>query len=132
MENVYSGEDPMNLALWVGQALLAMVFGYSGALKVSQSREKLLAMGQTGAAVFPLPVLRFVAACELLGAAGVIVPWLTNIAPVLTPLAAAGFVVIMVGAIAAHARLREPRNVAATSFILLVAAFVVAGRVAGL
>ncbi|MFI1379619.1 DoxX family protein [Embleya sp. NPDC020886] len=76
----------------------AVVFAYSGALKVSRSREKLLEMGQTGAAVFPLPLLRFVAACELLGAVGVVVPWLTNTAPVLTPLAAAGFVVVMVGA----------------------------------
>ena len=122
----------MNVALWLGQALLAVVFGYSGALKVSQSAEKLVEMGQTGAVVFPLPVLRFVAWCELLGAVGVIVPWLTNIAPVLTPLAAAGFMVIMVGAIVAHARLHEPRNGAATSFILLVAAAVAVGRVAGM
>jgi uncharacterized membrane protein YphA (DoxX/SURF4 family) len=121
----------MNLALWVGQALLAVVFLYSGALKVSQSREKLLAMGQTGAAVFPLPVLRSVAFCELLGAAGIILPWLTNLAPALTPLAAAGFAVVMVGAVAAHARLHEPRNVAATSFILLVAVAVAVGRGVG-
>jgi uncharacterized membrane protein YphA (DoxX/SURF4 family) len=129
---VDSWEVVMSVALWVGQALLAVVFVYSGALKVSQSREKLLKMGQTGAAVFPLPVLRFVAFCELLGAVGVIVPWLTDKAPVLTPIAAAGFVVIMIGAVAAHARLHEPRNVAATSFILLVAAVVAVGRVAGM
>jgi len=122
----------MNLALWVGQALLAVVFMYSGVLKVSQSREKLVEMGQTGAAVFPLPLLRFVASCELLGAVGVVVPWLTNVAPALTPLAAAGFVVVMVGAIAAHSRLHEPRNVAATSFILLIAAFVATGRAVGM
>ena len=122
----------MNLALWVGQALLAVVFMYSGVLKVSQSREKLVEMGQTGAAVFPLPLLRFVASCELLGAVGVVVPWLTNVAPTLTPLAAAGFVVVMVGAIAAHSRLHEPPNVAATSFILLIAAFVATGRAVGM
>jgi len=121
----------MSLALWVGQALLAVVLLYSGALKVSQSREKLLAMGQTGAAVFPLPVLRSVAFCELLGAAGIILPWLTNVAPALTPLAAAGLAVVMVGAVAAHARLPEPRNVAATSFILLVAVAVAVGRGVG-
>jgi hypothetical protein len=122
----------MNVALWVGQALLALVFVYSGALKVSQSGERLVEMGQTGAAVFPLPLIRFVASCELLGAVGVIVPWLTNTARVLTPLAAAGFVAIMVGAVAAHARLHEPRNVAATSFILLVAGAVAVGRLLGM
>jgi len=121
----------MSLALWVGQALLAVVLLYSGALKVSQSREKLLAMGQTGAAVFPLPVLRSVAFCELLGAVGIILPWLTNVAPALTPLAAAGLAVVMVGAVAAHAWLPEPRNVAATSFILLVAVAVAVGRGVG-
>jgi len=121
----------MNVALWTGQALLAVVFVYSGALKVSQPREKLLEMGQTGVAVFPVPLLRFVASCELLGAVGVIVPRLTDTAPVLTPLAAAGFAVIMVGAIAAHARLHEPRNVAATSFVLVVAAVVAVGRLPG-
>ncbi|MBO2455180.1 DoxX family protein [Actinomadura barringtoniae] len=122
----------MNVALWVGQALLAVVFAYSGALKVSQSKEKLVKMGQTGVAVFPVPLLRFVASCELLGAVGVTVPWLTDTAPVLTPLAAAGFMAIMVGAIAAHARLHEPRNVAATSLVLVVAAVVAAGRFGGM
>lgn len=121
----------MNTALWVAQALLAVVFAYSGALKVSQPREKLVAMGQTGVAVYPMPMVRFVASCELLGAVGIIVPWLTHTAPVLTTLAAAGFAVIMVGAVAAHARLHEPRNVAATSFILIVAAVVAVGRIPG-
>ena len=121
----------MNTALWVAQALLAVVFAYSGALKVSQPREKLVAMGQTGVAVYPMPLVRFAASCELLGAVGIIVPWLTDTAPVLTPLAAAGFAVIMVGAVAAHARLHEPRNVAATSFILIIAAVVAVGRIPG-
>lgn len=121
----------MNVALWVGQALLAAVFVYSGALKVSQPKGKLLEMGQTGVAMFPVPLIRFVATCELLGAVGVIVPWLTDRATVLTPLAAVGFVVIMVGAIAAHARLHEPRNVAATSFLLVLAAIVAVGRLPG-
>lgn len=121
----------MNVALWVGQALLAAVFVYSGALKVSQPKGKLLEMGQTGVAMFPVPLIRFVATCELLGAVGVIVPWLTDRATVLTPLAAVGFVVIMVGAIAAHARLHEPRNVAATSLLLVLAAIVAVGRLPG-
>jgi uncharacterized membrane protein YphA (DoxX/SURF4 family) len=118
----------MNVTLWVGQALLALLFVYSGALKVSQSKERLLEMGQTGVSVLPLPLLRFVACCEILGAVGIIVPWLTQRVVVLTPLAAVGFAVIMVGAVAAHARLREPRNVTATSLILVVAVAVAAAR----
>lgn len=118
----------MNVALWVGQALLAVVFVYSGSLKLSQSRQRLIDMGQTGASVFPLPLLRFVACCELLGVLGVILPWLTHTVVVLTPLAAVGFAVVMIGAVAAHARLREPRNVLATSLILVLALVVAAGR----
>lgn len=122
----------MNVALWVGQALLAVLFLYSGVLKVSRSRERLIAAGQTGVSVFPAPLVKLVACCELLGAVGVVVPWLTGRVTVLTPLAAVGFAFIMVGAVAAHARLREPRNVAATSLILLVATAVAVGRFAGI
>jgi uncharacterized membrane protein YphA (DoxX/SURF4 family) len=48
----------------------------------------------------PMPgwFLRFIAVCELLGGVGVIVPWLIRIRPGLTPLAAAGLVIIMIGA----------------------------------
>lgn len=122
----------MNVALWVGQALLAVVFAYSGTIKVSRSKERLVAMGQTGVSLFPMPLVRVVACCELLGVIGVLVPWLTRTVTVLTPLAAVGFAAIMVGAIAAHMRLREPYNVLATSLILLVAVAVAVGRFAGM
>jgi hypothetical protein len=38
------------------------------------SRERLLATGQTGIAPFPMPLVRLVAASELLGAVSLIVP----------------------------------------------------------
>ena len=77
---------------------------------------------------FPLPFVRFIALCELLGAVGLIVPWASGIAPFLTPLAAAGLGVVMVGAAASHTRLREPRNVAINVLLLALLAFVVYGR----
>ncbi|WP_330255368.1 DoxX family protein [Nocardia sp. NBC_00565] len=122
----------MNIALWIGQVLLAVVFTTSGIAKSTQSKEKLVAMGQTGVAVFPQPVVRLTAYSELLGVIGIIVPWWTGIAPVLTPLAAVGFAVVMIGAIAAHIRLREPRNIAITTTVLIIAVFVAIGRFAGL
>jgi uncharacterized membrane protein YphA (DoxX/SURF4 family) len=122
----------MNTLLWVFQGALAIVFAASGAMKSTLPKPRLIAIGQTGVTPFPLPLIRFTAYCELLGAVGVILPWLTNTAAVLTPLAAAGFAVVMVGAVASHAHLREPRNTAVTTLILLVAVTVSVARFAAL
>ena len=75
-----------------------MFFAGSGAAKSTMSRDRMLATGQTGIAMFPLPVVRFTAVMELLAAVGLIVPWLTGIAEVLTPMAAIGLCIVMVGA----------------------------------
>ncbi|HEY9303522.1 MAG TPA: DoxX family protein [Mycobacterium sp.] len=117
----------MNALLWTLQVLLAAVFAGSGAAKISQSKEKLVASGQTGVAPFPVPVIRVTALCELLGAVGILVPRLVGIAPFLTPAAAAGFAIVMVGAIGSHAYLREPRNVALTTLIFIAAITVAVG-----
>ncbi len=122
----------MNLLLWIFQGVLAVVFLGSGVAKSTMSRERLVATGQTGVAVFPMPVVRFTAACEVLAAAGLVLPWATGIAPALTPLAGVGLCVVMVGAASSHARLREPRNVAANALLFGMALTVVAGRFAGL
>jgi uncharacterized membrane protein YphA (DoxX/SURF4 family) len=120
----------MNMTLWILQGLLAAVFAVSGAAKSTLSKPRLIASGQTGVAPFPLPLIRFTAICELLGALGMILPRLLHVAVYLTPLAAAGFVVIMVAAITSHAWLREPLNVVATSALLLIALTVSVGRFA--
>ena len=122
----------MNLLLWIFQGVLAVVFLGSGIAKGGMSRERLVATGQTGVAVFPMPLVRFTAGCELLAAAGLVLPWATGIAPVLTPLAGVGLCVVMVGAASSHARLREPRNVAANALLFGMALTVVIGRFAGL
>jgi uncharacterized membrane protein YphA (DoxX/SURF4 family) len=118
----------MDALLWGLQVLLAAIFAASGAAKISQPKERLIASGRTGIAPFPLPVIRATAFCELLGAIGILVPRLVGVAEFLTPAAAAGFAIVMVGAIASHAYLREPRNVALTTLISIAAVTVVAGR----
>ena len=118
----------MNLVLWILQGLLAVIFLASGASKISMSRQRLIDTGQTGIAVYPMPVVRFTAACELLAGIGVILPWATGVAPVLTPVAAVGLGIIMVGAAVAHTRLREPRNVAGNAVLFLLALTVASGR----
>lgn len=83
----------MNKALWVVQVLLAALFLFAGGLKLVMSAEALAAGGP-----FPVPFLRFIAVCEVLGAIGLILPGLLKIGTSLTPLAAAGLVIIMIGA----------------------------------
>ena len=83
----------MNRTLWVVQALVAVVFLVAGASKLAMPAEVL-------AASSPLPVLfvRFIGACEIFGAIGLIVPAVTRIRPMLTPIAAICLAIIMVGA----------------------------------
>lgn len=122
----------MSSALWIVSGLLAAVFLASGAAKSTQSRERLLATGQTGIAPFPMPVVRLTAICEIAAAIGLILPWLFDTARVLTPLAAIGLCAVMVGAALSHTSLREPKAVAANLVFLLLAAVVAAGRFAQL
>ena len=125
----------MNIALWSGQVLLAAIFAVSGALKSTMSRQRMRDTGQTGAAAYPLPVVRFTAICELFAVAGLILPVLLGVAPSLTGWAAAGLAVVMVGAMAMHGRLAivqhkatEWRNVGINVALLAIAVFVAAGR----
>lgn len=85
----------MNIALWIVQALLALLFLFAGGMKFVMSIEEMTKQ-------IPLPgwFLHFIGVCEVLGALGLIVPWLTRIRPGLTPLAAAGLVIMMIGATA--------------------------------
>jgi hypothetical protein len=82
-------------ALWVVQGLLALLFLFAGGMKLIVPVEVL-----TAQMAVPLPgaFLKFIGLCEVTGALGLILPGLTRIRPLLTPLAAAGLVIIMVGA----------------------------------
>jgi DoxX-like family len=84
----------MNYVLWIVQGLLALVFLFAGGIKLVLPIE---AMTQQ----MPMPgwFLRFIGVAEVLGAVGLILPWLLSIRSGLTPLAACGLVVIMVGAV---------------------------------
>ena len=83
----------MTRALWIVQGLLALLFLWAGGLKLVLPLEQL-------AGPIPLPglFLRFIGGAEVLGALGLILPGLLRIRPGLTPLAAAGLVIIMIGA----------------------------------
>src|SRR5918911_4144769 len=82
-------------ALWTIQGLLALIFLFAGGMKLAMSGEELAA-----AMTLPLPVLfvRFIGVCEVLGALGLVLPGVLRIRTALTPLAAQGLVLLMVGA----------------------------------
>ena len=83
----------MNMALWVVQGLLAALFLWAGGIKLILPVEEMTKQ-------MPMPglFLRFIGVCEVLGALGLILPRLTGIRPGLTPCAAAGLMIIMIGA----------------------------------
>src|SRR2546429_6193718 len=102
----------MNVVLWVGQGVLAAIFAVSGVQKSTQTVDRMIATGQTAAKIVPLPFMRVAGVTELVGVLGVVLPWLTGIARVLTPVAAGGFWVIMVLAAGVPSPLHEPRHAA--------------------
>ncbi len=110
-------------ALWTAQALLAVTFLVAGVSKFLMSGDDL-----TKDIDLPVAFLRFIGACEALGAIGLILPGVLRIQRFLTPLAACGLVIIMIGATVITA---ATMGVAAALFpfaIGVVAAFVVYGR----
>jgi uncharacterized membrane protein YphA (DoxX/SURF4 family) len=90
----------MNIALWIIQILLALLFLFAGGTKLVLPIEVLTSMGSPNQIPLPGLLIRFIGVCEVLGALGLILPGLLRIRPGLTPLAAAGLVIIMIGATA--------------------------------
>jgi uncharacterized membrane protein len=82
-------------ALWTIQGLLAALFLFAGVTKFILPAQVL----QQGPVVLPLTFIHFIGVCEILGAVGLILPTLLRIRPILTPLAAIGLVIIMIGAV---------------------------------
>lgn len=114
----------MNNLLWLIQLLLAILFIFAGVVKFLMPAEK-LAEGLPS--YLPLGFVYFIAVCEILGGIGLIVPWLTKIKPQLTPLAAIGLVIIMIGATVISAQM-DIKGAAIPSTIGLLCAFVAYGR----
>lgn len=88
-------ERTIHVTLWTVQVLLALLFLFAGGMKLVAPPEML-----KGPIEFPLAFLRFIGVCEFAGGLGLVLPGLLRIRTGLTPLAAAGLVIIMVGAVA--------------------------------
>ena len=112
----------LTVTLWVIQGLLAALFLFAGGVKLVLPLEAL-----KGPVEFPGLFLRFIGVAEVLGALGLVLPGLLRIRTELTPLAAAGLVIIMIGATGVSLTLGVV--MAVTPFVVgLLAAFVAYGR----
>jgi uncharacterized membrane protein YphA (DoxX/SURF4 family) len=113
----------MNVALWIIQALLAALFIFGGGMKLVLPLEKL-----TGPVALPGLFLRFIGVCELLGGLGLILPSLLRIRPGLTPLAAVGLVIIMIGATWITISTGDVATAVVPFVVGILAAFIAYGR----
>ena len=113
----------MTYVLWIVQVLLALLFLFTGGMKLVLPIEELTA--QT-----PLPGLfvQFIGVAEVLGALGLVLPGLLRIRPGLTPLAAAGLVIIMIGATVITPMVADAALALIPLVVGLLAAFVAYGR----
>ena len=119
----------MNLALWIVAGLLAADFLLAGSTKLFIPREKLAeAPGGGWVLDFSGGFVKALGAVEILGAVGLILPALLDIAPVLVPLAAVGLSLIMIGAAIVEFRRQEFKHMLLNLTYLALIAFVAWGR----
>ncbi len=114
-----------NRTLWTIQGVLAVMFLLAGIPKLIMSADQLVGPGPIQ---FPAAFIRFIGVCEILGAIGMILPGLTGIKPGLTPLGAAGLVIIMIGATVVNIANGMAAFAIPTVVLGLLAAAVVRGR----
>jgi uncharacterized membrane protein len=117
----------VNIWLWIGQIVLAVSFLGGGLVKVVLPPDKLRG-GMPWVDDMSRTAVQAIGAVEVLGGAGVILPWATGIAPVLTPIAAVGLALVMVGGFATHLRRREYARSLSNVFLFVVAVLVAIGR----
>jgi len=116
----------MNIALWIVQGLLALLFISVGSVKTFQFEKAKATLPWVKDSLKGL--VTFIGVSELLGGIGLIVPLATGIMPSLTPIAAIGLAVIMFLGGAFHAKLKEYKGVVMNIILLALTVFVALGR----
>jgi hypothetical protein len=110
----------VKVAYWIVAALLALLYLYSGGIKVVRSKDQLRPM-MGWIDTVPLRLVRTIGVLEVLGALGLVLPPLTGIAPGLTLAAATGLVLIQVGAISLHLGRGEAKMIGLNIVLLALA-----------
>ena len=117
----------MNVFLWVLQGLLAAAFLLAGTGKLLSPYEAAKKRMPWVEDVSPTQ-LKLIGAVEATGALGLLLPGITGIAEILTPIAATGLAVVMLGAAALHGRRKETKEIGVNVILLLIAAVIAWGR----
>lgn len=110
----------MVVAYWIVAGLLALFYLYAGGQKIARSQEQLAPMMKWVDTV-PMPMVRIIGTIEILGAAGLVLPPLTGIAPVLAIVAAVGFAVLQVLAAGLHLSRGEVRETSLNVVLIVLA-----------
>ena len=118
----------MNIALWTIQVLLGVAFIAAGGMKVFAYEKYRTMSEKNGPSGLTHGLVTFIGLSEIAGAVGIVLPMAVNVAPWLSPAAAAGLATVMLLAIFYHVRRQEPP--AAPAIMLMLAAFVAVGRFA--
>lgn len=116
----------MNIALWIVQGLLGLMFTFAGITKgfrYEQARTMLPWVKDV-----PRGLTTFIGISELLGGLGLLLPALSGILPWLTPLAATGLALVMILAAIFHVQRKEWPAIGFNSVLMLLALFVAYGR----
>ena len=122
----------MNIAVWIASVLLAAAYLFVGSMKLLTSKERLAENPSMAGAAEALSAssIKLIGAVEVAGALGLILPWLTGVAPILTPAAAVGLALLQVGAAVFHGRRAEYKQWPVNAVFLAVAVFIAATRTA--
>jgi DoxX-like family len=119
----------MNLTLWIATGLLALVALAGGITKTFLPTEKLAEQhGGEWTAHAGVGFVRTLGVLELLAAVGLVLPAVLDTAPVMVPVTAVCWVLLMVGAMIVHGRLGQVTFVVLNSVYLALAAFIAWGR----
>ena len=89
----------MNILLWIIQILLALLFLFAGGTKLVLPADVLQSMGSPNQVQMPVLFIKFIGLVEVLGGLGLVLPGLLRIKKGLTPLAAIGLTIVMIGAV---------------------------------
>lgn len=118
----------MSIVLWIIQILLALLFLFAGGTKLVLPAEVLQKMGSPNQVQFPGLFIKFIGLVEVAGALGLVLPGLLRIRKGLTPLAAAGLAIVMVGAVVVVAMGDGVVMALTPIIVLLLCVFVAYGR----
>lgn len=120
----------MNIALWIATGFLAAGYLTGGIAMLVLSKKRFRAVGDSLHYVddFPAGFIKAIGTVKILAVAGLILPAVLDIAPVLVPLAALGLVLLMTGATTVRIVRQEWRNAVGDLVFLVLAGFVAWGR----